>query len=47
MSDFMKLFRREKSGGESHMRRKPIYSGTVSRKTLEDIFDGCSDFQSR
>lgn len=43
----MKLFRREKSGGESHMRRKPIYSGTVSRKTLEDIFDGCSDFQSR
>lgn len=43
----MKLFRREKSRGESHMRRKPIYSGTVSRKTLEDIFDGCSDFQSR
>lgn len=47
MSDFMKLFRREKSGEGIHVRREPAYTGAVGRKTLEDIFDGCSDFQSR
>lgn len=44
MSDFMKLFRREKSGDDIHVRREPAYTGAVGRKTLEDIFDGCSDF---
>ena len=43
----MKLFRREKSGEGIHVRREPAYTGAVGRKTLEDIFDGCSDFQSR
>lgn len=43
----MKLFRREKSGDDIHVRREPAYTGAVGRKTLEDIFDGCSDFQSR
>ena len=47
MSDFMKLFRREKSGEGIHVRREPAYTGAVGRKALEDIFDGCSDFQSR
>ena len=45
MSDFMKLFRREKSGEGIHVRREPAYTGAVGRKALEDIFDGCSDFQ--
>ena len=43
----MKLFRREKSGEGIHVRREPAYTGAVGRKALEDIFDGCSDFQSR
>lgn len=43
----MKLFRREKSGEGIHVRREPAYTGAIGRKTLEDIFDGCSDFQSR
>ena len=47
MADFKNLFRREKCGDEPHARREPAYRGTISAKTLNDIFDGCSDFQSR
>ena len=47
MADYKNLFRREKCGDEPHARREPAYRGTISAKTLNDIFDGCSDFQSR
>lgn len=47
MSDLLNLFRREKSGDEPHARREPAYTGKISAKTLGDIFDSCSDFQSR
>ena len=43
----MNLFRREKRGDEPHVRRRPAYNGAISAKALNDIFDGCSDFQSR
>ena len=43
----MKLFRREKCGEAQHKRRETTYMGAVSAKAIEDIFDDCSDFQTR
>ena len=47
MSVFNQMFRRENSGEGPHPRQVPKYNEAINSKTLENIFDGCSDFQSR
>ncbi len=43
----MNFIRRDKDGGEAHPRSERPYTGSISAQTLRNIFDGCSDFQSR
>ncbi len=43
----MNFIRRDKDCGEVHPRSERPYTGSISAQTLRNIFDGCSDFQSR
>ncbi len=43
----MNFIRRDKDCGEAHPRSERPYTGSISAQTLRNIFDGCSDFQSR
>lgn len=47
MSDFYNSSRRGEYEKEYHPHPRGQYEGRISRKTLENIFDGCDDFQSR
>ena len=47
MSIFNCFFGRPQNGDGPHPRQFPEYKGSICRQTLENLFDGCSDFQSR
>ena len=47
MADLFKFFRREKSDEGPHPRQEPRFKGAINIKTLEDIFAGCDDFETR
>lgn len=47
MADLFKFFRREKSDEGPHPRQEPRFKGAINSKTLEDIFAGCGDFETR
>ena len=47
MSDF-NFFKRRRGDGENiHELQNPRFSGAINAETLKNIFDGCSDFQTR
>lgn len=47
MIDLRFIKRRDDADDRRHVRQKKTYKGPLGQKTLEDIFDGCDDFQSR